>query len=222
LASDENVGGGNLSLPQKNIGEDTLPSSPPIVDAAATVATATAEVQIEEGEIVVKASQETAEPSSQRFVAKTPPGATGDVGSTLHVALPPQIVLQDTDLGGGPMETDAPRVKAHKGKGTTTVTLDFDDSDDDIFDEEAKHAWASRLTAPTIDVNTGEKVACQLEKGVSTGKFVLFSLCLFFLLLTLIIDLLTFTCLFYAEEFFLDLSSQRETTVDVGKVKEVA
>ena len=47
----------------------------------------------------------------------------GDVGSTLHVALPPQIVLQDTDLGGGPMETDAPRVKAHKGKGPTTVTL---------------------------------------------------------------------------------------------------
>ena len=24
----------------------------------------------------------------------------------------------------------------------------------------------------TIDVNTSEKVACQLEKGVSTGKFV--------------------------------------------------
>ena len=71
---------------------------------------------------------------------------------------------QDFDLGGGPMETDAPKVKAHKGKGTTTVTLDFDDSDDDIFDEEAEHARATRLTKSTIDVNIGEKVACQLER----------------------------------------------------------
>ena len=75
------------------------------------------------------------------------------------------------------METDAPRVKAHKGKCTTTVTLD---SDDDIFDEEAENAHASRLSESTIDVNTGEKVAYQLEKGVSTSKFVLFSLRLFF------------------------------------------
>ena len=81
-------------------------------------------------------------------------------------------MMQDTDLGGAPMETDAPKVKAHKGKGTTIVTLDFDDSDDDIFDEEAEHARASRLTESTIDVITGEKVACQLEKGVSTSKFV--------------------------------------------------
>ena len=78
------------------------------------------------------------------------------------------------------METNAPRVKAHKGKGTTTVTLDFDDSNDDIFDEEAKNARASHLTESTIIVNTSEKVAYQLEKGVSTGKFVLFSLRLFF------------------------------------------
>ena len=48
--------------------------------------------------------------------------------------------MQDTNLGGAPVETDAPKVKADKGKGTTTVTLDFDDSDDDIFDEEAEHA----------------------------------------------------------------------------------
>ena len=88
--------------------------------------------------------------------------------------------MQDTDLGGGPMETDPPKVKAHKGKGTTTVALDFDDSDDDIFDEEAENACTSHLTESTIDVNTGEKVAYQLEKGVSMGKFVLFSLCLFF------------------------------------------
>ena len=73
--------------------------------------------------------------------------------------------MQDTDVGGGPMVTDALKVKAHKGKGTTTVALDFDDSDDDIFDEEAKNARASCLTESTFDVNTSEKVACQLEKG---------------------------------------------------------
>ena len=78
------------------------------------------------------------------------------------------------------METDAPRVKAHKGKGTTTITLDFDDSDDDIFDEEVENAHGSHLSESPIDVNTGEKVAYQLEKGVSTGKIVLFSLRLFF------------------------------------------
>jgi len=72
--------------------------------------------------------------------------------------------MQDTDLGGAPMETDAPKVKAHKGKGTTTVTLDFDDSDDDVFDKEAENARVSCLTESTIDVNIGEKVACQLER----------------------------------------------------------
>ena len=40
--------------------------------------------------------------------------------------------------------------------------------------------------------------------------------------MTLIIDLLTFDLSFCAEEFFSDPSSQRETTVDVGKMKEVA
>ena len=54
-------------------------------------------------------------------------------------------MVQDSDLGGGPVEIDAPKAKVHKGKGTTTVTLDFDDSDD-VFDEEAKNAHASRLT----------------------------------------------------------------------------
>jgi hypothetical protein len=107
----------------------------------------------------------------------TPQGTVGDVGATLHVASPPKVVIQDSDLGGGPMETDASKVKAHKGKGTTTVILDFYDSDDDVFDEEVENAWASRLAESTIDVNNGEKVACQLEKGVSTGKFVLFYLC---------------------------------------------
>ena len=76
------------------------------------------------------------------------------------------------------METDAPKVKVCKGKGTTVVTLDFDDSDDDVFDKEAKNARASRLTESSIDVNTGEKIACQLKKGVSTSKFACFCVCL--------------------------------------------
>ena len=62
------------------------------------------------------------------------------------------------------METDAPKAKVHKVKGTTTVTLDFDDSDDDIFDEEAKNACASRLSKSTIDVNTCEKLHINLRR----------------------------------------------------------
>jgi hypothetical protein len=48
-------------------------------------------------------------------------------------------VIEDTSLGGEPVETRVPKVKALKGKGTTTVTLDFDESDDDVFDEDAKN-----------------------------------------------------------------------------------
>ena len=82
-------------------------------------------------------------------------------------------------------------------KGTTIVTLDFDDYDDDVFDEEAEKSRASHLTESTIDVNTGEKVACQLEKGVSTGKFffvfVLFDLNFEFLFF-LFYSLFSFLC----------------------------
>jgi hypothetical protein len=70
------------------------------------------------------------------------------------------VVEENTSLGGGPVEIGGPKVRALKGKGTTTVTLDFDESNDDVFDEEAKNARASRLSESTIDVNTGEKVAC--------------------------------------------------------------
>jgi hypothetical protein len=77
------------------------------------------------------------------FVAETLPRTAGDIGATLYVTSPPQVVMQDYDLGGGLVETDALKVKAHKGKGTTTITLDFDDSDDDVFDEEAENARAS-------------------------------------------------------------------------------
>ena len=144
--SNVNLGEATLSSSQVNVGEDTMPSlvNPAHYPAVATHVAATANIESqEEGEIVTLASQETAGPSSQRFVAETPPGTAGDVGATLHIASSPQVVMQDTDLGGRPVETDAPKVKAHKGKGTTTVTLDFDD---DIFDEVAKNAHASRRT----------------------------------------------------------------------------
>ena len=166
MHSGEDVGEASLSSPPKNVGEDILPSSPafptsPILDTGgAANTTATIGEQMEEGEIETMATQETIGPSSQRFVAETPQGTAGDVGATLHVASPPRVVIQDTNLRGGPMETDAPKVKAHKGKGTTAVILDFDDSNDDIFDEEAEHARASCLTESTFDVNTSEKVAC--------------------------------------------------------------
>ena len=172
--SNVNLGEATLSLSQVNVGEDTLPS-PVIPIHSPTIATATATIELqEEGEVATLSSQETAEPSSQRFVAETPPGTTGDVGATLHVASSPQVEMQDTDLGGGPVENDALKVKAHKGKGTTTVTLDFDDSDDAVFDEEVENARASRLTESTIDVNTGEKVAMGVSMGKFTCNFVLF------------------------------------------------
>ena len=78
------------------------------------------------------------------------------------------------------METNVQKAKARKGKGTTTLTLDFDESDDDVFDEEVENARASHLIESTINVNTGEKVSCQLEKGVSIGKFFCLLSCLFF------------------------------------------
>ena len=58
--------------------------------------------------------------------------------------------MQDSDLGGGPMETDIPKAKAHKGKDTTTLTLDFDESDDDVFDEEAKMLGLLVLPNPPL------------------------------------------------------------------------
>ena len=117
------------------------------------------------------------------------------------------------------METDAPKVKAHKGKGTTTVTLDLDDSDDDVFDAEAEHAQASSLTQSTINENTSEKVTCQLEKDASTGKFV----CYFVLFdLNFIFLFLFQTSFVFVEEFFPAPPSQKETTIDIGKMKDVA
>jgi hypothetical protein len=153
-----------LSSSQVNVGEDILSS--PVIGvqspiAAATVANAVMESQ-EEGEIAILASQETVGPSFQRFVAETPRIA--------RAASPPKVVIEDTSLRGGPVETGAPKVKALKGKGTTTVTLDFDDSDDDVFNKDAENARASHLSESMINVNTSEKVACHLEKGISIGN----------------------------------------------------
>ena len=58
--------------------------------------------------------------------------------------------MQDIDLGGGPMETDAPKAKVHKGKGITTIILDFDDSNDDIFYEEAENVVLLVLPSPQL------------------------------------------------------------------------
>jgi len=96
LHSGEDVGEASLSLPPKNIGKDTLPSSlaipasSPILDTGGAVdATSTIDVQMEEGEIVTMALQETIGPSSQRFVVETSQETVGDVGATLHVASSP-------------------------------------------------------------------------------------------------------------------------------------
>ena len=48
--------------------------------------------------------------------------------------------------------------------------VDFDD-DDDVFDEDAEDEHVARLSEFTINANTGERVACPLEKGASTGEF---------------------------------------------------
>jgi hypothetical protein len=164
-----------LSSSQINVGKDILSS--PVVGVQVPVGAAAAEDVVvnsqEEGEIAILTSQETAGPSSQRFVAKTPSVIVGAVS-------PPKVVAEENIvLEGGPMETGAPKVRVLKAKGTTTVTFDFDESDDDVFDEEAKNARASRLSESIIDVNTGEKVACHLEKRVTIGNYCIYIYILF-------------------------------------------
>jgi hypothetical protein len=51
------------------------------------------------------------------------------------------------------------------------VVLDFDESDDEVYDEEAEQDRVSRLSESTINVITGERVSFQLEKSVSIGDF---------------------------------------------------
>jgi hypothetical protein len=180
--SDVNLGETILSLSQINIGEYILSSL--VAGVQVPVGAAAAEDVVsdsrEEGEIAILTSQETVGPSSQRFAAETPSRIVGAVS-------PPKVVAEgDIVLGGEPVETGAPKVRVLKVKGITTVNFDFDKSDDDVFDEEAKNARASRLSESIIDVNTGEKVACHLEKGVTTDNC-----CVYICIYTFCICLLT-------------------------------
>jgi hypothetical protein len=63
-------------------------------------------------------------------------------------------VEQDATIGGekGASEVIVPGAKAQKIKETTTLALDFDKSDDEVHDEEAKHDRVSRLSESTINV----------------------------------------------------------------------
>jgi hypothetical protein len=126
-------------------------------------------------------------------------------------------VEQDAAVGveKGASEVIVLGAKAQKIKGTTTFAIDFDESDDEVHDEEAEHNRVSCLSESTINVITGERVSFQLEKGVSTGDFFtsrIFVLFIFFLKFLLFV---------FAEIFFPDSSSQREATIDIGKMKEV-
>jgi hypothetical protein len=168
-----------LSSSQINFGEDVLSS--PVAGVQVLIgAAATEDVILDsqgEGEIAILTSQETVGPSSQRLAVETPSRILGAVS-------PPKVVAEgDITLGGEPVETGAPKVRVLKAKGTTIVNFNFDESDDDVFDKEAKNARSSRLSESIIDVNTGEKVTCHLEKGVTTGNcfvHIIFTFCSFF------------------------------------------
>jgi hypothetical protein len=136
----------------------------------------------EEGEVL--ASQETAGPSSQRFSVETPRDEPRNFGDEIEVVISSgganlgcevlQNVLrveQDATVGDekGASEVVVPCAKAQKIKDTTTLALDFDESDDEVYGEEAEYDRVSRLSESTINVITGERVSFQLEKSVSTG-----------------------------------------------------
>jgi hypothetical protein len=179
-----------LTLSQLNVGEDTFPdpinlSSSPVTMAATIVGSQ------EEGEVL--ASQETTRPSSQRFSVETPRDGVGKFGDGIGVVTSSgggvnvggevtknvtQVVLENVvgvkqDATVGASEVAVPSAKTQKIKHTTTFALDFDESDDEVHDEEVEHDRASRLSESTINVNTGERVSYQLEKGVSIGDFIL-------------------------------------------------
>jgi hypothetical protein len=182
IHSDVNLGEAILSSSQINVGKDVLSS--PVAGVQVPIGAAAAEDVVldsqEEGEIAILTSQETAGPSSQRFAAETPSRIIGAVS-------PPKVMTEgDIALGGEPMETEAPKVRVLKAKGTTTVNFDFDESNDDVFDEEAENTRASHLSESIIDVNTSEKVTCHLEKGVTTGNC-----CVYICIYTFCICLLT-------------------------------
>jgi hypothetical protein len=179
-----------LTSSQQNVGEDIL--SDPINPVSSPVVVAANVGGLQEGEVL--ASQETAGPSSQRFSVETPqddPENFGDEieavilsgGANLGCEVLENVLLveEEATVGGEKVvsEVAVSGAKAQKIKGTTTLVLDFDESDDEVYDEEAEHDHVSRLSESTINVITGERVSFQLEKGVSTGEFFLLRVFLF-------------------------------------------
>jgi hypothetical protein len=162
--------------------KDTFPD---LVNLSASPVTMIATVvgSQEEGEVL--ASQETAGLSSQRFSLETPRDGAGKFGDGIGVVTSSgggvnlggevtenvsQVVLENVvgvkqDVAVGASEVAVPGAKSQKIKGTTTFALDFDESDDEVHDEKVEHDHASRLSESTINVNTGERVSYQLEKG---------------------------------------------------------
>lgn len=63
--------------------------------------------------------------------------------------------------------------------GTKLVTLDFTESDDEVFDDEANDERLARLSSSTINVETRERDICQLGERVSTGELYILFLFLF-------------------------------------------
>jgi hypothetical protein len=144
-------------------------------------------------ECEVLTSQETAGPSSQRFSVETPRNSAEKFGDGIDVVTSSgggvnlggevtenisQVVLENVvgveqDAAVGASEVAVPGAKSQKIKGTTTFALDFNEFNDEVYDEEAEHDRTSRLSESTINVNTGERISYQLEKGISTGDFIL-------------------------------------------------
>jgi hypothetical protein len=222
-----------LTSSQLNIGEDTFPDPVNLSSSPMTVV-ATIIGSQEEGEVL--ASQETARPSSKRFSVETPRDGAGKFGDGICAVTSSgggvnlggevtenvtQVVLENVvgvkqDAAVGASEVDVPGAKSQKIKGTTTFALDFDESDDEVHDKEAEHDRTSRLSESTINVNTGERVSYQLKR--------VFLLVILFYYFAYFCFVFIFSLIFvlFAEKFFPDSSYQRETTVDVGKMKEVA
>jgi hypothetical protein len=127
-------------------------------------------------------------------------------------------VEKDAKVGTqkGASEDIVPGAKTQKIKGTATFVLDFDESNDEVHDEDAEHDRGSRLSESTINVNTGERVSYELEKGVSTGNFTLLLHVIFFLFLY------SFDLCFCLCRGIFSTLSHKEKTIDIGKMKDVA
>jgi hypothetical protein len=87
---------------------------------------------------------------------------------------------------GSPSRDELPETQAVEGGGdvgakvggTRVLTLNFDDSDDEVFDDKANDECPAHLSGLTINVEIGEKISCNLGDRVSTGKCFYFCMCL--------------------------------------------